>query len=1037
MQRRKFLHINLAALGGVLIGNHFSHAEAMTEMSQSFQQTASNAGYDLIINGAGLRGCFTAIEAARQGLKVLITDKRTSPGFELTAKRRLWINTSGHEQCPKELINLFFPEGEKNEIFNMNLQAPFNSSIGDEALLFAGSIKKGLLRSLLVNKVDVLLMSDVCGIISDHDKSVSGAIIACKQGVYMIPCNRFIDATDNNLFTRKLFGQAYKINRASFVMELQDVESYDKTHLTVDTSHGISNPKVEVHRGKKSPDQYFLSFDFPVQTNNLSTIEQQARLITTRISKDLPSLNKSFSTARLRYYAQECSYFLANNQLPAISLQAYSCLENCPVEYSFNSITDMIRTIQNQIKKPGKQTEQRAFHTVYYADGKTCNYMNTSKVPVCESGQKLPLIPYSANHMQLAVINSSLLVAGGGTAGTAIALSAVEKGVKPMVVEYFNDLGGSKTMGGVVGYYLGQNKHPYILALEQSIREYTQEYNLLPNAICRCLYHMKALSQHPYEMINGAIICGAQAHNKQLEKVLICVEGELKWIQTSLTVDATGDGDIAYFAGEKSNVGNSRMGITQNYSQWDLPFKSKHAPSLSINKDYDILDNTKITELQRGLYLSHYESCFYDLYPMLTVRESRRPEGIYELNMLDILDKKWFEDTIINAHSDFDPHHYGQSEYSRCAFLLPHSNQITANIPYRSIVPKTIDGLLLSGRGICQTHNALQFTRMSADVYLLGHVTGCIAAGIITRNCKARDFSVASLQKEWLQNGILINNQPTENYSSQELVDKLAEGKEEYLFNCCRKSKQDIAPLLTHSYKKSKSIQIAKALAWFGYTEGAGQIRQEMYDLFQKEIETGHSQAYFEKYEQNNLYWQINQDIALLGMCKDEEAMPIINRILSQTTSGGMKVEASDSYNKNRIDLLLVPCYNRILNICFFIERIPDTLFNKELEKLASDTNITGQQTIESEQTRWRTFGGLLELSIASALARCGSAKGMGILCEYIKDVHSDFRNFSNQELAAIFNEDMHYEYEKWKHHISSKVSGVYKTTPLSKVVEL
>lgn len=1037
MQRRKFLHIHLAALGGVLIGNHFSYAEAMAEMSDSFKQTTAETGYDLIINGAGLAGCFAAIEATKQGLKVLIIDKRTSPGFELTAKRRLWIKTSGHERFPKELVDLFFPEGEKNEIFNTRLQAPFNSSVGEKTLLFAGSIKKGLLRSLLVNKVDVLLMSDICGIISDQKTSVAGVIVACKQGVYTIPCNSFIDATDNNLFTRKVFGQAYKINRASFVMELQDVEDYDKTFLTLDSSYGISNPKIEVHQGKKSPDQYLLSFDFPVRTNDLSTIEQQARLVTARISKDLPLFDKSFRNTRLRYYAQECSYFLENNQLPAIPLQAYSCLENCPAEYSFSSITDMIRSVQHQMNRPEKQAGKRDFQTVYYASGKTCGYKHTNQAPICESGQKIPLIPYSASHMKLNVINSSLLVAGGGTAGTAVTLSAAEKGVKPLVVEYFNDLGGSKTMGGVVGYYLGQNKHPHILALEQNIREYAQEYNLLSNAICRCLYYTKALSQYPYEMINGAIICGAQTRDKQLEKVMVCVDGELKWIQTPLTIDATGDGDIAYFAGEKSNVGNSRMGITQNYSQWDLPFKSKHAPSLSINKDYDILDNTKITELQRGLYLSHYESCFYDLYPMLTVRESRRPEGVYELNLLDILDKKWFDDTIINAHSDFDPHHYGQSEYSRCAFLLPHSNLLTVNIPYRSIVPKTIDGLLLSGRGICQTHNALQFTRMSADVYLLGYVTGSIAAEIIFHKCKVRDFSVTTLQKEWLQNSILIENKPTDNYTIRELVNKLAEGEKEYLFNCCRKSKQDIMPLLINSYKKRKSILIAKALAWFGNTDGAVQIREELHCLIQKETETKHLQTYFEKYEQDNLYWQINQDIALLGMCKNKEAIPVINRILSHTNSGGKKVEADDSYNKNRIDLLLVPSYNRILNICFFIERIPDTLFQTELERLAADPNIRGQQTHEYEQTRWRIFGGLLELSVASALARCGSSKGMDILCEYVKDIHSDFRNFANQELAAIFNEDMHYEYDEWKHLIRNKVSDIYKTTPLHKEIEL
>ena len=155
MKRRDFIHIHIAAFGGMLIDNHFSYAQAMGEISQSFQHVKEQNGYDLIINGAGLSGCFVAIEAARQGMKVLVIDKRTSPGFDIAAKRKLWLNTAGYEKWPGNLIQLFFPEGEKPEIFNTRLGSPYNSSIEDETLLFAGSLKKGLLRSLLSNSVDI------------------------------------------------------------------------------------------------------------------------------------------------------------------------------------------------------------------------------------------------------------------------------------------------------------------------------------------------------------------------------------------------------------------------------------------------------------------------------------------------------------------------------------------------------------------------------------------------------------------------------------------------------------------------------------------------------------------------------------------------------------------------------------------------------------------------------------------------------------------------------------------------------------------
>ena len=310
-----------------------------------------------------------------------------------------------------------------------------------------------------------------------------------------------------------------------------------------------------------------------------------------------------------------------------------------------------------------------------------------------------------------------------------------------------------------------------------------------------------------------------------------------------------------------------------------------------------------------------------------------------------------------------------------------------------------------------------------------------IAAEIIRGNGKARDFSVAALQKEWLQNGMLLENKTAEEYTPQELVNKLEEGKEEYLFNCCRKPARTVLPLLISSYRKNNSLLQAMALAWLRNKIGAARITEELKDLFHTEETVGHPKDYFEKYEQTHLYWKINQHIALLAMCKDTDCSPLINRILSQTTSGGNKVEAADLYNKNRIDLQLVPYYNRILNLCFYIERVPDTLFIKELERLAVDPAVAGQQTVDCEQTRWRLYGGLLELSIASALARCGSPKGMNILCEYLKDVHSDFRRFANRELAAVFNKDMGYDYGKWKHLIHTEISGSYKITPFSQKV--
>lgn len=140
MERREFLNMGLLSVGGVLIGPEFTYAETLKEISDSLHNTSGF--YDLVINGAGMAGFYAAIEASKRGLKVLILDKRTSPGFDIAGKRRLWLNTNGIREWDDAMIDLFCPEGERNEIGEPALSGVARSCYKNELLLFAGSLKK-------------------------------------------------------------------------------------------------------------------------------------------------------------------------------------------------------------------------------------------------------------------------------------------------------------------------------------------------------------------------------------------------------------------------------------------------------------------------------------------------------------------------------------------------------------------------------------------------------------------------------------------------------------------------------------------------------------------------------------------------------------------------------------------------------------------------------------------------------------------------------------------------------------------------------
>ena len=56
---------------------------------------------------------------------------------------------------------------------------------------------------------------------------------------------------------------------------------------------------------------------------------------------------------------------------------------------------------------------------VYYTGGKSKPFNTSTNQTVNECGYTLPLTAYPIKDMQLPVINNNLLIAGGGTAGTA------------------------------------------------------------------------------------------------------------------------------------------------------------------------------------------------------------------------------------------------------------------------------------------------------------------------------------------------------------------------------------------------------------------------------------------------------------------------------------------------------------------------------------------------------------------------------------------------------------------------------------------
>ncbi|WP_234733954.1 FAD-dependent oxidoreductase [Tellurirhabdus bombi] len=1034
MNRRDFLNISLPATGAILVAPGFINKQTYLEMNQQFAGKSRFDEYDMVINGAGLSGYFAAVHAAKQGKKVLLVEKRSSPGYELFAKQKLWLGTDGLASFRPDLQALFLPTEEKPELQHKGGTGPGESQFGDELLLFSGSVRKAMLQSLLTNKVHVLLMTDVCGILSDSE-NVQGVLLASKHGLQTVKCRSFIDASDQVLFSRGVLGKPYKVKKAGFVLELLKVSNPKKKSVKAPESLGIAGD-LAFHPGKRSGDQLFIAYEFPVTSQKPDEIEHQARLIAGKLGENIAQLDESLKKANINQFALETSLVLEDEKLPTPVLKGHYLMANAPTELTCQTIMKLeadAKALVNKVKLANTSSQTKTLFTI----GSTIPFSSLRFSELDEPGFSVPMKECKFDYERLVKNKEQcqVIVAGGGTAGALAALGSAEKGANTIVVDYFNDLGGTKTMGGVMGYYHGVKEHKFFKKQNDEAERIAFETNMSKKT-GRKLYHLKTLLDAEGRFLAGAMMCGALVKNNQVNGILICRHGKLEAIEGAITVDGTGDGDIAYFAGAAYQIGNSRTGETQNYSQWDVAGSGK-LPS-ATNRDYDILDNTKISELQRGLFLSHYEAHHYDFHPFLTVRESRRVEGMHVLDLIDVVENRHFEDVLALASSDFDPHTIGSSEFSKCGFLLPHSNDITVEIPYRCIVPKKLDGLLLSGRGFSQTHNALQFTRMTADLIVLGYLTGQIAADLAWKKQQPRQYDVSRLQKEWAALGYLptdyarpksvrIQDNKAE---AQRRVAQLAKGQPEYLYECARLPKEIAVPILAETFAKTAEpkgkLLVAKALAWFGKQEGNNLIEDELNDLFAQESENGYPGGYVDEYDSirgrkknmlEGLFWRINQNIGLLAMAGNPQCTDTIKHILQNTAAGGGIVERTSEYYNGRIDLKTVPFYNRILNLCFYAERNPDPTLIAGFEKLLTDKNIKGFQTEQYDQVRWRVYGGSLEMAIASAMARCGSKTGYELLTNYLNDIHFHFKQFAASELKSLTNANYGYKSEDWKKH--------------------
>lgn len=134
----------------------------------------------------------------------------------------------------------------------------------------------------------------------------------------------------------------------------------------------------------------------------------------------------------------------------------------------------------------------------------------------------------------------------------------------------------------------------------------------------------------------------------------------------------------------------------------------------------------------------------------LGLRETRRIVGKYILHQDDLLACKKFEDSIAVASYPLDIHH---ATGGGCTMVWCED---CYDIPYRSLVPEKIKNLLVAGRTISATHEAMSATRVMSTCMAIGEAAGRAAAQAVNRGIPVDDIDVKALQRELLETGAYL-----------------------------------------------------------------------------------------------------------------------------------------------------------------------------------------------------------------------------------------------------------------------------------------
>ena len=134
------------------------------------------------------------------------------------------------------------------------------------------------------------------------------------------------------------------------------------------------------------------------------------------------------------------------------------------------------------------------------------------------------------------------------------------------------------------------------------------------------------------------------------------------------------------------------------------------------------------------------------------VRETRRVYGDYRLTRDDVLTARQFDDQIGLCGAPIEDHHGGTDTAWR---YLPEG--LCVGIPYRTLLPKDGQNILVAGRCFSSTHDAHASVRSMAQCMAMGQAAGTAAAMVVKGGRSPRDLPAGTLRDALRGTGAILD----------------------------------------------------------------------------------------------------------------------------------------------------------------------------------------------------------------------------------------------------------------------------------------